>query len=352
MSLDAQALTRAGKLVFRAILLSILVAILFGSFSLVLPPHQWTVWRVPILIAAAGAVALMIAGPSYSTMRPWVMDGLAAVLSLASAISGIGITLLFAYGLELQIAEYRGSVDSFIYQMTNPMARLVPSVLCDNPRLPGACRPVDCSQAIAGGGARVAGRHGLPVLEAWLGTFGDARGDDSGRGPLPAGNVAMNTSAEAPLADLFQQLVGADDRAGTFCNRLVARGLLLLGPAQESARILMSPQQLLDTRTQGRVGPACLVEKAPELVGALAVQGFEKDRLGIGLCVAHGWSPIVFRYSMPRFRRNPPGNLGIVNRRSGRRPDADGHKARREHRTIDALRCAGIARGRRRHRAG
>ena len=50
------------------------------------------------------------------------MDGLAALLSLASAISGIGITILFAYGLGLRIAEYRGSVDSFVYQMTHPMA--------------------------------------------------------------------------------------------------------------------------------------------------------------------------------------------------------------------------------------
>ena len=127
--------------------------------------------------------------------------------------------------------------------------------------------------------------------------------------------------AEAPLADLFQQLVGTDDRAGTFGTGLVSCDVLLLGPAQESARILMCPQQLLDTRTQGRVGPARLFEKAPELVGALAVQGFEKDRLGIGLCVAHGRSPIMFRYSMPRLRRNPPGNHGIFNRRLGRRPD-------------------------------
>ncbi len=135
--------------------------------------------------------------------------------------------------------------------------------------------------------------------------------------------------AEAALADLLQQLVGADDRAGTFGTTVVACGLLLLGPAQESARALMSPQQLLDTRTQGRVRPAGLFEKAQLLVGALAVQGFEKDRLGIGLRVAHGWSPMMFRYSMPRFRRNPPENSGTVNRRLGRRPDADGHKATR-----------------------
>jgi hypothetical protein len=141
MSFDAQALTRAGKLVISALLLSIFVAILFGSFILMLPPqnHEWTtIWRVPIVIAAAGALAIVMARPPYSTMRPWVMDGFAAVLSVASAISGIGITLLFAYGLELQIAEYRGSVDSFIYQMTHPMALLYLLCFAIIPVLPGA----------------------------------------------------------------------------------------------------------------------------------------------------------------------------------------------------------------------
>ncbi len=80
-----------------------------------------------------------------------------------------------------------------------------------------------------------------------------------------------------------------------FHDQSVSRRLLVLCPAQESACILMSPQQLIDTRTQGRVGLACLVEKAPELVGALAFQGFEKDCLGIGLCVAHRRSPLRFR---------------------------------------------------------
>jgi hypothetical protein len=121
MSFAAQALTRAGKLAFPVILLSILVAILFGSFSLILPIHRWTVWRVPILIAAGGAVAIMIACASSSFMRPWVMDGLAAVLSLTSAIPGIGITLLIAYGLSLRVAEHKGSGESLMYQMTDPM---------------------------------------------------------------------------------------------------------------------------------------------------------------------------------------------------------------------------------------
>ena len=108
--------------------------------------------------------------------------------------------------------------------------------------------------------------------------------------------------AEAPLADLFQQLVGTDDRPRVLGTGLVSCHVLPLGPAQESARIPICLQQFLDTLTQGRVGPACLVEKPPDLVGTLAFQGFEKDRLGIGLRVAHRQPPLKFRYSMPRLR--------------------------------------------------
>jgi hypothetical protein len=113
-------LSSAYRLVVLVILLAILAAILFGSFSLILPPHRWAVWRVPVLIAAAGVVALVIARASYSSARHWVMDGLAAVLGLASAVPSIAITLLITYGLSLHVAEHEGSRDSFIYQMTDP----------------------------------------------------------------------------------------------------------------------------------------------------------------------------------------------------------------------------------------
>jgi hypothetical protein len=121
MSDAAHAFKLAGKLVVPVILLMVMAAILFGSFSLILPHHHWTVWRVPVLIAAAGTVALMIACASFSSARPWMMDGLAAVLSLASVIPGIGVTLLVAYGLSLHIAEHQGSRESLIYQMTDPI---------------------------------------------------------------------------------------------------------------------------------------------------------------------------------------------------------------------------------------
>ena len=115
----APVVNRAGKLVFATILLSILVAILFGSFSLILPHPERITWQVPILAAAGITVTLLIARANYRAVRPWIIDGVAAVLGLTSAILGIALTFLIAYGLNLQIAEHKGSRDSFVYQMTN-----------------------------------------------------------------------------------------------------------------------------------------------------------------------------------------------------------------------------------------
>ncbi len=65
-------------------------------------------------------MTLLIAWARYPAARPWIIDGLAAVLGLTSATLGIAITLLIAYGLSLHIAEHTGSRDSFVYQITNP----------------------------------------------------------------------------------------------------------------------------------------------------------------------------------------------------------------------------------------
>jgi hypothetical protein len=122
MSYAAQVVNRSGKRVVAAILLLILVAILFCSFSLILPHHQWTAGPIAIRISAGAAVALLIAWARYPAARPWITDGMAAVLGLTSATLGIAITLLIAYGLSLQISEHTGSRDSFVYEMTNPIA--------------------------------------------------------------------------------------------------------------------------------------------------------------------------------------------------------------------------------------
>ena len=138
MSHAAQLLNRAGKLAFAVILLSILVAILFGSFGLILPRDLWTVWRVAILTTAGIAVTLLIAWARDSAARSWIMDGLAAVLGLTSAILGIAITLLIAYGLNLHIAEHTGSWDSFVYQMTDSVTLLYFLFYALIPAVPGA----------------------------------------------------------------------------------------------------------------------------------------------------------------------------------------------------------------------
>ena len=51
MSFAMRVLHRAGSLAYLSILLLILAAMLFDSFSLLLPRQHWTAWRVPVLIA-------------------------------------------------------------------------------------------------------------------------------------------------------------------------------------------------------------------------------------------------------------------------------------------------------------
>ncbi len=167
MSHAAQVVNQAGKLVIAAILISILAAILFGSFGLILPHHLWTVWRVPILIAAVITVTLLIAWANDSVSRSWIIDGLAAVLGLTSAILGIGITLLIAYGLSLQFAEHTGSRDSFVYRMTDSSALWYFLFYAFIPTLPGAV-----GIWIARRRSREAGRTSLPAMAVRFATLG------------------------------------------------------------------------------------------------------------------------------------------------------------------------------------
>ena len=167
MSHAAQVVNRAGKLMFAVILVSILAAILFGSFGLILPDHQWTVWRVPILTTAGITVTLLIAGANNAAARSWIIDGLAAVLGLTSAVLGIAITLLIAYGLNLHITEHTGSRDSLVYQMTD--SAILWYLLCCAfvPTLPGAV-----GVWIARRRLREAGRTSLPGMAVRFSTLG------------------------------------------------------------------------------------------------------------------------------------------------------------------------------------
>ncbi len=167
MSHMAQLVNQAGKLVVAAILISILAAILFGSFGLILPHRLWTVWRVPILITAGIAATLLIAWANDSAARSWIIDGLAAVLALTSAILGIGITLLIAYGLNLQITEHTGSRDSLVYRMTDSATLWYLLCCAFVPTVPGAV-----GIWIARRRAREAGRTSLPATAVRFATLG------------------------------------------------------------------------------------------------------------------------------------------------------------------------------------
>src|SRR5439155_15699435 len=84
--------------------------------------------------------------------------------------------------------------------------------------------------------------------------------------------------AEAALADLFQQLVRADDGAGPLAGRLIQRhGQRGRGPAQEAARPDVGPQQRFDRGAQGRVAAARLVQVRRPLLGGRAGQGLVEE---------------------------------------------------------------------------
>jgi hypothetical protein len=167
MPYEAQAVMQASKLAISSILLMILAAILFDSLSLMMPSHHATVWRVPALIGAGGAVALMIAWPFRSDMRAWVTDGLAAVLGFTSAVPGIGVVLLITYGLILHVSENQGTTESLMFQLSEP------SLLRELLRfaiIPAATGAIGLS--IARRRARVTGRASFVAMAARFSLLG------------------------------------------------------------------------------------------------------------------------------------------------------------------------------------
>ena len=138
MESDARSVAPATRLAISTLLLMILVTTLFGSFSLMMPVHHWTVWRVPALIGAGGLVALMIAWPSRSGSRPWIMDGLVAVLGLTSAVTGIGIVILIAFGLALHVSENQESTQGLVFRSTDPGLLRHLLLWASIPAVPGA----------------------------------------------------------------------------------------------------------------------------------------------------------------------------------------------------------------------
>jgi hypothetical protein len=117
-----RAADRAARLMRSAMLLAGLAAILFVSYGLVAPlPFGLSYWRLPIGIATAGGLVLLVAWPSRREgERTRTADDLAAMLGLASMILGTGAAMLVASGVALNIAENRHTTQAFLYQMTHP----------------------------------------------------------------------------------------------------------------------------------------------------------------------------------------------------------------------------------------
>jgi hypothetical protein len=117
-----RAADRAASLVRTAVLLAGLAAILFVSYGQVAPlPHGLSLWRLPIGIATAGGLALLVAWPARRAGgRTRTADEVIAMLGVASAIVGIGAAILVAFGVTLNFAENRETTQAFIYRMTRP----------------------------------------------------------------------------------------------------------------------------------------------------------------------------------------------------------------------------------------
>jgi nitrate reductase NapE component len=121
MSAETADVRQTTSLAIQLSLLPLLAVILFGLFGFILPPNPWTVWTIPGLIAAGGVVLLLAAWPFRQPVRAVLLDALAATLALASAIPGLAVTMLIAYGVALQIADNRYGTQSLLYQLTSPI---------------------------------------------------------------------------------------------------------------------------------------------------------------------------------------------------------------------------------------
>ena len=123
-----------------------------------------------------------------------------------------------------------------------------------------------------------AGDH-LTRVHAWLEDFqGDLAADRLGL-------LGHEDDAEAPLADLFQQFVRPDHRAGTLGDWLVKGGDQdgSWGGSQrlhEAARIVVGLQEHFDALAQHVVVAACLGDIGRPLGGLVFVERRHEDRFG------------------------------------------------------------------------
>jgi hypothetical protein len=95
--------------------------------------------------------------------------------------------------------------------------------------------------------------------------------------------------AHAAFADLFEQLVGADDGTGPLGDRRQAhfRPAILPELIKQPGGLRMAFQQDLDLAPQGGIARAGLVQETRTLVGAVVLDGVQEDRLDPGGIVVH-----------------------------------------------------------------
>ena len=99
--------------------------------------------------------------------------------------------------------------------------------------------------------------------------------------------------AHAAFADLLQQLVGTDLRAGAFCEvRHVRRGRQRDGGGfQESTKVLPGFQKRLHLGTQFRAGPTGPVEIVTASLRRLVFEGFQENLVGFDVPIPHELLP-------------------------------------------------------------
>jgi hypothetical protein len=95
--------------------------------------------------------------------------------------------------------------------------------------------------------------------------------------------------AHATFADLFQELVGADDGARAFGDRFIdGGGHDSGGRFQEAARLVVRAQEGLDALPQLRIGSTLLVQKRGS-VGGREFNSGQKHGLHTFRLTGHGW---------------------------------------------------------------
>src|SRR6266540_4442743 len=128
-------------------------------------------------------------------------------------------------------------------------------------------------------------RQGLPLgLEARDDLAAVHAGLDDLEGDLALhglGLLGQEDRAHAALAELLEEFVGADHRAGTCAQGWVSAGGTESGRwrFQKAARPLMLPEQPLEAFTQGRVAGAHPVEEGRTLGRHFLFQGLDEERL-------------------------------------------------------------------------